>query len=151
LDEVSRELRRLVGSTCTGVTNSVGSVILIDIGPMGRGPHQAEHSPEQGWRSLLVDSPWRLQTQSRVLCDWNAADGAQGTLSRCISTLVGRVVTKVEVAPPAWDLRVWFSDDVDLVVFNDAAPDREYSWTVLGTDGLEIVAGPHLPPRVQMK
>ena len=151
LDEVRRELRRLVGIICTQVTNSVDSVLLIDIGPLGRGPHQTEHSPEQGWRTLLVDSPWRLQTSSEVLCDWNAENGGKGALSRCISTLVGRAVTKVEVAAPAWDLRIWFSSDVELVVFNDATADREYSWTVLGTNGLEIVAGPHLPPRVQMK
>jgi hypothetical protein len=141
----------LVGQACTQVVNSVGSVLLVDIGPLGRGPHQLDRSPPQGWRALMVDSPWRIQTATGVLCDWNADDAPGGALAACVAGLVGRVVTSVDVVPPAWDLQLSFSGDVRLVVFSDSAADRPYAWTILGTDGLEIVAGPHLEPRVQWK
>lgn len=138
-------LQPLVGQPCTQVGNSVGSILLIDIGPPGREPLQPEISRPQGWRSLLIDSPWRLQTATEVICDWNAESGRGGELARCVSRLEGRVVTAVRVDPPAWDLRIQFGE-LELIVFCDRDVDREYAWAMTGLDGIGLVVGPGLPP-----
>ena len=136
----------LTGQECTAILNSVGSILLIDIGPLGRGPHQLHDSPAQGWRSLLIDSPWRIECPAGVVCDWNADNSVDGEMARCIASLVGRTVERCCAFPPAWDLRVSFSGDLHLVVFSDSDAGRRHSWTILGTDGLEVVAGPALDP-----
>lgn len=136
----------LTGQECTAVLNSVGSILLIDIGQLGRGPHQMEDSAPQGWRSLLINSPWRLEREAEVICDWNADNSVSGEMTRCIEGLVGRTVERCLAVPPAWDLRVSFSGDMHLVVFSDSDAGRPHSWTMLGTDGLEVVAGPGLDP-----
>lgn len=115
------------------------------IGPLGSASLRPETSYLQGWRSLLIDSPWRLQTATEVICDWNAESSRGGELARCIARLEGRVITGVQAEPPAWNLRIQFGE-LELIVFSDRDVDREYAWTITGLDGMGLVAGPGLPP-----
>lgn len=131
----------LTGLICTRVENSVGSVLLIDFGNRGRGPLQADSSEPQGFRTLLVESPWRLESDSAVLCDWNARNQVGGELERCVRSLVGATVQGVEVVMPAHDLRVFFNNRVKLIIFADATAYRGHAWSLTGLDGLQIEAG----------
>jgi hypothetical protein len=139
--ELQDVLDGLVGLECRQVINSVGSVLVIDLGAPGRGSHQREDAKPTGWRSLLIVCPWRLQRSTGVLCDWNAESSRGGELAACVARMVGQVVASAQVSPPAGDLTLSFADDLQLAVFSDGDIDRGYAWTMLGTDGLELAAG----------
>jgi hypothetical protein len=135
-------LQELVGKRCERAENPIGSILLLDIGPLGRGPHQEPESVPSGWRSLTIESPWRLQDEEKVLCDWNARSGVAGEILNAIRGLVGHSVVRVHTSPPAWDLQIWWSNGMSLVVFSDSNEDRQDAWSILGTDGITITAGP---------
>jgi hypothetical protein len=117
-------------------------VLRFDLGQLALGPHDEPNSRPHGWRHLTIKSPWRLQTGAQVLCDWNAKSGAEGEILKVASQLVGLTVKGVQTSPPAWDLELHWSNHTTLVVFSDSNEDRDDAWFILGTDGLEIIAGP---------
>jgi hypothetical protein len=135
-------LRELVGLKCEAADNPLGSVIRFDLGPMGLGPLSGPRSKPHGWRHLTVESPWRLQTDRHVLCDWNAQSGTGGAIESVVKQLVGEVVESATAEAPAWDLEIRWSNGVGLIIFSDSTEDREEAWSILGTDGLILEAGP---------
>lgn len=130
-------LRELSGVKCEGADNPHGSVIRFDLGELGLGPKQDATDVAHGWRHLTVLSPWRIQTPTLILGDWNADD-----ISPVLRERVGKRVEAAESAPPGWDLRIKWEDGVELLVFGDATIDRDDAWFILGTDGLEISGSP---------
>ena len=139
---LSSYLNELVGQKCEGVDNPVGSVLRLDIGPLGLGPHDEPDSEPHGWRHLTIKSPWRLQNVQEVLCDWNLCQTDAGALRACIAQLAGQTIQNAEADLPGCDLRLSWSNDLMLIVFADTNEDREDAWFILGTDGLELTAGP---------
>jgi hypothetical protein len=139
---ITRVLRELVGQRCENVENPHGSVLSIDIGPMGTRTGEEGTKPH-GWRHLTVLSPWRLETEDKVLTDWNMPGGTDNPdLAVAVSRLIGLTVLRVESAPPAWDLAITWSSGVTLRVFADSTSDREDAWFILGTDGEEVAGVP---------
>lgn len=140
--DLSNYVHELIGQRCEGVDNPIGSILLLDIGPVGRGPHQEEDSSPSGWRHLTIESPWRLQDNARVICDWNAPGGKNGKIIQVVNALVGHLVTQAHTSPPSWDLQLSWSNGMSLLVFSDTNEDRQDAWSILGTDGITIVVGP---------
>ena len=130
-------LSELSGVKCEGADNPYGSVIRFDLGELGLGPKQDETDVLHGWRHLTVLSPWRIQTPTMILGDWNADD-----ITPVLREPIGKRVKAAESVPPGWDLRIKWEDGVELLVFGDATIDREDAWFILGTDGLEISGSP---------
>lgn len=130
----------LIGQRCVHVTNSAGSVVLIDFMAEGNDARRAQTKSRK--YTLIVDSPWRLQTHDRVLCDWNAENSRGGELLQCITRLTQRTVRSVQVSLPALDLMLTFDDELQLVVFSDRDVNREHAWTLYGLEGGALVVGP---------
>lgn len=144
----SRDPRELladvVGQVCSGVSNPHGSIVSIDFGALGRREDDDPAAFPHGFRHLTILSPWRLQSEAEVLCDWNSSGGTGGTIESVLPILAGRKVISAIATPPAWDLIVKFSGDVQLVVFGDNDDDRDDAWFILGTDGQECGAVPRI-------
>ena len=138
---IEEVLKQLEGQRCEGADNPYGSIIRFDIGPLGRPPDEPEATPH-GWRHLTIQSPWRLETANRVLGDWNTPGWPDHAISELIARLVGKVVLKAEASGPGWDLVLTWSDGTKLRVFSDSDEDGDDAWFILGTDGLELAAGP---------
>ena len=140
--ELRDHLNELVGHKCEGVDNPLGSVLRLDIGARGLGPHDGPNSEPHGWRHLTIESPWRLENRREVLCDWNLSQTDAAGLKSCIAQLAGQTIRSVEAELPGCDLRLSWSNDLKLIVFADTTEDRDDAWFILGTDGLELTAGP---------
>lgn len=134
----------LVGQCCEGVENPYGSILSIDLGPLGLRSDDLPGAKPHGWRHLTVLSPWRLETDQYVIADWNENGAPAGTLPQTIQVLHKQSVVAAETAPPGWDLRLRWSNGLSLVVFSDSTDDREDAWFILGTDGLEVSAAPDI-------
>jgi hypothetical protein len=118
--------RRLVGQRCWHVSageSTLPSFTLV-LGDMIRRqrPLRNQSQPEtfrlnRGSTELLVWCSWRLQDADSVL-----ASSDQGTEPLTeLQQLIGQSVVSVECTPPAWDLRLRFSNERVLVVFCDHA------------------------------
>ncbi len=140
--ELEEHVHALIGQRCTGADNPVGSVIRLDIGELGLGPLSGPKSKPHGWRHLTVESPWRIQSRSKVLWDWNTPGGVGGDIEGALRDFVGATIMEAEVSPPGWDLRLVWSNGLEIVVFSDSTEDRDDAWSLLGTDGLTLTAGP---------
>lgn len=93
----------------------------------------------RGSVELLVWCSWRLQTSERAL---GTSDQGEIGISE-VRKLVGAEVIDVECKPPAWDLRLAFSDGRILVVFCDhLQPEASFSqnWE-LWLPNLNLTAG----------
>jgi hypothetical protein len=141
-NEVRAILAQLVGLRCEGLDNPHGSVLSLDIGPLGHRPDDAPSARPHGWRHLTILSPWRLRTATEVIADWNIPGGAKGRLLESVKRLVGQAVTRAQAEPPGWDLLLTFGDGSVLQVFADSNANRDDAWFILGTDGLELGVGP---------
>lgn len=128
----------IVGQTCTGATNPHGSVLSLDFGPKAVHPGWPSDARPHGWRHLTILSPWRLENDSEVICDWNVSGSGpngHGEIQSEIQALINTSVTGAETEPPGWDLRITFQNGLRLIVFGDAVIDRDKPWFILGTDG----------------
>jgi hypothetical protein len=139
---IQEVLHGLVGQRCQWVDNPVGSILLIDIGPVSAEGGETSGLRPRSWRHLTVECPWRLQSQDRVLCDWNDDGGVGGLIERTVSALHGQSVTGASAIAPAWDLKLTFSGGLSLFAFADSNDLRADAWSILGTDGLEAAIGP---------
>lgn len=150
--DLQHVLYELVGQRCEGADNPHGSILRLDIGPLGIRADESAAQPH-GWRHLTILSPWRLETRTAVLCDWNESGGMKGTLGGLVQPLVGASLVSAKAQGPGWDLTMEWSNGYRLLVFSDRTEDREDSWVILGTDGLELGAGPALAgyPGFQLK
>lgn len=129
-----------VGQRCENVVNPHGSILSIDIGPLGRRPDDGVDDIPHGWRHLTVLCPWRLQSDLAVLCDWNVSGGAGGAIQQATQQLIGANIQAAHTAPPGWDLRLEFSNGLTLLAFGDRTESRRDAWFILGTDGAEAGA-----------
>lgn len=136
--EVGVAVGQLHGLACTQADNPHGSIILVDLGPLAVPEGLPPAAAARGYRSLTILCPWRLETATDVLGDWNQPGGVSGRINELLSLLVGSTVIGAEVFPPAGDLRIRFSNGIQLVVFVDSDSEADDAWSILGTDGLEI-------------
>lgn len=137
-------LADIVGQRCERATNPHGSILSLDFGALARRENDDSSSVAHGWRHLTIFSPWRLQSEDEILCDWNSDGGAGGVITTVLSQLEGQTAVSTATEPPAWDMTIQFSSGLQLVVFGDSTDDRDDAWFILGTDGKEGGATPVL-------
>ncbi len=141
-DSVDRVMRELIGLPCENVDNPYGSILRLDLGPLGHRATDGTQERPHGWRHLTVESPWRLEGDRYVICDWNFSGGKDGDISRLAQTLIGHHVLEATAIGPGWDLDLRFSGGLRLVVFADSDDGRDDAWMILGTDDLRLEVGP---------
>jgi hypothetical protein len=140
--EIHDVVAQLAGQRCEGADNPYGSILSVDLGPLGLRRGEESGAKQHGWRHLTVLSPWRLHTDREVVADWNVEGGAGGPLPALVKQLVGDVVMAADTSGPAWDLRLTWKSGLTLCVFSDSTDDRDDAWFILGTDGIEVSAAP---------
>jgi hypothetical protein len=138
---LSTILEDLVGQRCVGADNPHGSILRLDIGPLGPPPDDPS-GRQHGWRHLTVLSPWRITAKGRVIADWNTPGGVHGEIVEAATSLIGHSVVNAKCEGPGYDLDISFSDGFRLFVFSDTDDGREDAWFILGTDGLELSVRP---------
>lgn len=138
--EVASAVAQLRGLACTQADNPHGSILLIDLGPLAVPEGLPAEAPKRGYRSLTIFCPWRLETATDVLGDWNGSGSTSERINQLLSSLVGVTVADAQVFPPSGDLRINFSNGTHLIVFVDSNGEAaDDAWSLLGTDGLEVV------------
>jgi hypothetical protein len=121
-------VRNLVGVKCWGVVagSGTGSVISLQLGKKIRrkveftNPYlsreQRRFDPEV---EIFVESAWRLDSPSQVVCGCWDDNRAEGPMKRGLGELVGKVISKAHVDKPGLDLTLAFGEDHKLRVFCD--------------------------------
>jgi len=140
--KIRATVAELIGQRCERVENPYGSILSIDLGPLGLRSDDPPDAKPHGWRHLTVLSPWRLQTDDYVVSDWNENGAPGGELAKTIQLLHKHSVITARTASPGWDLHLRWSNGMSLVVFSDSTDERKDAWFILGTDGLEVSAAP---------
>ncbi len=147
-------LAALVGEECWGVTGGEGSgsVISLDIGArtLRRRPIPNPHLSElvrhyDSAYSLLIRRQWRIDTATEIVSG-RMSNANVGPMVRGLAAIRGQVITSVNCAGPADDLRIGFDNGHALVIHCSASgspEDRSYScgtpaghYTVHLDDGL---------------
>ena len=139
-------IEQLVGLRCEAADNPYGSILRLDFGDLGLRADDHPAARPHGWRHLTILSPWRVQSDTEVLVDWNVDGGANGLINPLVQQLVGQRVERTSTGPPAWDMSITFSGGVRLVIFGDRQDDRADAWFILGRDGIEVAAQPIIRP-----
>jgi len=144
--DIEDMLRDINGLRCAKAKNPFGSTLILDFGELLRPRDSLPNEKPRGWRRLTVYSPWRVQTNSEILFDWNVDGGAKGLLLQLLKPLEGLTVSSAIAKPPAWDLAIGFSNGLHLVVFGDFDDEREDAWFITGIDGSLAAARPRSRP-----
>jgi len=139
----------MVGQKCWHVSAGGATVpsFLVVMGdriprktPLANAAQPDEFRQARGSIELLVWSAWRVQTDTEVL-----ASSDQGEVGLdAVRSLVGIEITAVECDPPAWDLRLRFSNGHTIATFSDhVEPDASIAqnWD-FWAEGRRIHAGP---------
>ena len=98
-EELSRVLGELHGLTIEIVSNPIGSIIRVEMGPLEIPSDEPDASP-RGLRRLTILSPWRLQSPDEVICDWTDPGGSGGQLRELLSVLQGQTVESAAAPGP---------------------------------------------------
>lgn len=107
-----------------------------------------EEYQEFGEMTLLVWCTWRLDAPFQPL---TSSDDSDEGIQHGLSELIGTTVQSVEIAAPAWDLNVKFSNNLWLRVFCDHVPGDpsiEVNWELYG-DEQSLHIGPGAKYRIE--
>jgi hypothetical protein len=140
-EELSRVLGELHGLTIEIVSNPIGSIIRVEMGPLEIPSDEPDASP-RGLRRLTILSPWRLQSPDEVICDWTDPGGSGGQLRELLSVLQGQTVESAAAPGPAHDITLRLSSGHQLISFSDVDDTRDNAWFLLGGDGLALEVAP---------
>jgi len=128
LRDIKKLLTPLVGLRCwhVGTGELLGSSFGLALGRKHRrrfslsNPTQnIEFREYMGEVSLLVWCTWRLDGPVEAV---TSSDEDYEAMATGLKVLVGQKILKIEVSPPAWDLCITFSNDLQLRVFCDHVP-----------------------------
>jgi hypothetical protein len=149
-DEVAQYLTPIVGMTCwhVGAGEGTGSSFHLALGkkvprsvPLRNAPQNDEYREYQGEASLLVWCAWRLDA---AMAPITSSDETDSTIARALDILIGQKILEVRVFPPASDLLIGFSGNLQLRVFCDHVPgDPSFdgNWQVRVRENI-LAAGP---------
>jgi hypothetical protein len=142
VETVVQELRH---RTCIGAVAQAetGGSLLLHFGDWQSyesPPDPALLASERGKWSLMIRSPWRLDTNESVVCDWRTITNAQPRSGEHHSIFEGLRVEDVVVTKPANDLKIVFSRLHTLHVLCDSDGDTADCWYLLRPDDSSIAA-----------
>jgi len=148
--EFEAALRKLIGLQCWSIVGGKpsGTIATFDFGlkierryPLHYPQLTKQQRSYYGERSLVACfCPWRVETPDTVLGSWTDRSDNGAPIMHPLESLIGLTVEQVELARPALDLTLTFSNDLTLHLFCDQtneqdggdnyiyfAPDRAYS------------------------
>ena len=103
-----------------------GSVVMLDFGELEQRPRPLRNRSVPGVRrthhgriGLLIESAWRLDTKSSVLCGSTDSNCPDCDMVQGLEQLVSCTVKTVRLNLPALDLAVGFENGLRLRVFCD--------------------------------
>lgn len=144
--DLTEALREIIGWPCVRAQNPYGSIITLDFGTLELPKDPLPKQQPTGRRRITVYSPWRIEDEVAIHLDWNVDGGPGGRLRDLVRMLQEQEVVSAETKPPGWDLKLSFSGGLRLVVFGDFNNERDFAWSVTGTDGLMLSARPIARP-----
>lgn len=108
----TRLVQRLTGRTCSQVAIGDDDELVIDFGELEQtGPGEFDG---EAW--LIVECPWRLETDTDVLCGW---ENEEDEIPEKTSVLIGHQAGEATVRRPGFDLTLRFANGYRLRVFPD--------------------------------
>ncbi len=109
----TRLVERLVGQTCSQVAIGGDDELVIDFGELEQtGPGEFDGA---AW--LIVECPWRLESENEVLCGW---ENDEDEILERTSVLIGQQVEEPAIRRPGFDLTLRFTNGYRLRVFPDS-------------------------------
>jgi hypothetical protein len=112
LDEQLQLALGLAGMACSQVSLASESALVLDFGEL----RLSKHGELSGSSWLVVDCPWRIDSQDTVLCGW---DDEEDEAVEDASALVGSSVAEVAFRRPGYDLLLRFDNGCVLLAFPD--------------------------------
>jgi hypothetical protein len=95
----------------------------------------------EGQASVLIWCAWRLDGADGPLTSW---DDAEQSIKAGLAKLVGSRIDTLDIAPPAWDMDITFSNSLCLRIFCDHVPGEpsfDGNWDIRTTT-TSVAAGP---------
>jgi hypothetical protein len=126
--EISDCLNSIVNLKCWYVNcgKGVGSSFSISLGkkiarkrPLTNLKQSEEYRHYEGEVNLLIWCSWRLDNAEKPI---TSSDEDVEKIEQGLNILFEKVLLKIEVIPPAWDLVILFSEGYQLRIFCDHLP-----------------------------
>jgi len=105
-------VEQLHGQRCSQVSIGEDDELILDFGEL----QQVGPGDFDGTLWLIVECPWRLETDDEVLCGW---DDDEDQITECARHLIGLTVDATSVRRPGFDLTLTFSGGYRIQVFPD--------------------------------
>ena len=118
-------VNELIGLECWGVTGGegTGSVISIDIGKKtlrkkpSKNPHLSELVAKyNSSHSFMLYCPWRIETNKNILSASFMPNNNNEIMVKGLKEITGTTIKNVICESPAYDLRIEFSNETNLIV-----------------------------------
>jgi len=95
---------------------------------------------ERGNWSLMIKCPWRLDSNTAVICDWRSTGDAENARAEAHLSMEGLTVEDVELSHPGLDFRLRFSSGHQLLMLCDSAGAYGDCWYLLRPDDSSVAA-----------
>lgn len=128
-EKFKEDLQRLVGKECWGIIEGTGSFIHFQFGekipldtPIGNDYLSDELNNFEGEFTIFVQCVWRVDSSTKVLFGaWNEHE----TVHQEINQIIDQTVKTIECFDPAFDLKIIFSNDLQLKIFCDQTNEED--------------------------
>lgn len=126
--ELGQRLDALLGLRCWYVScgGAAGPTFTLVLGkkvarpvPLTNLAHAENYRQNEGEANLLVWCSWRLDEPDQPV---TSSDDTTQAIAQGLGRIVGATLTSLEASPPAWDLKLAFSNGLRLSVFCDHVP-----------------------------
>jgi len=118
-------LNNLIGMECWGVTGGegTGTVISLNIGDkiLRKKPSENPHLPElvakyESSHGFMLHSPWRIESSTEIFSGSHMPNDNNGAMVNGLKKILGTTIKSVMCNKPAYDLRIEFSNEINLIV-----------------------------------
>jgi hypothetical protein len=132
--DICEALKMIVDKHCWSFTagEGTGSVIEFDFGkkikrkkPLSNKYLSEEQRAFQGEYDLFVECSWRLDERKDVICSSKDSNKENGVIVSGLKRLVNKKVISIEIHKPAYDLDLYFINNLTLKIFCDETNSAE--------------------------
>jgi hypothetical protein len=137
----SREIWEVIAGPSTGATISMQIGLKHRLKVPLTNPHLTEEQRQfEGEVGFFIECPWRVHTETNVICSWsddNAIDGPMVVGLR--TSLLGSPIETADLEAVTMDLHVRLVNGVHLTVFCDSVDGGEDNYSVFDREFAYIV------------